>query len=233
MLGSLTWLLKYSILLVNCFILYLLYKRNSAQKKKLRKKNSGKKILILTAHPDDETMFFFPLIQYLKKEEFEIHVLCMTQGRLDQETSSSTRKFEFKAVMQSLDIKTYDILNLEAKGISDSQNGNKWDLDVVYEQVAQYVEQNGINCVFTFDFHGVSGHCHHSWVSEAVQIQKDILQQKSIKIYLLRSVGIFRKYLLLWDLLCLLAVEFINVLGLAFLGKEIWPQFIFVNFNWR
>lgn len=232
MLESMTWLLKYSILLVNSFILYLLYKRNAKSKKANREKNALKNVLLVTAHPDDETMFFSPLLNYLQSENFNTHVLCLTYGQLLPEMSSPVRKSEFESVMDFLKIKDFKILNLENEGVFDSPKEHSWDLKIVHREVANYVTEKKIDCVFTFDYYGISGHQHHSWVSETIQINKNYFHEKSIKVYLLRSVGIFRKFCLIWDALCLFVVEFVNVLTLSLLGKEIWPQFIFLNFKW-
>ena len=42
----------------------------------------GPNVLILTAHPDDECMFFAPLIMKLFGKGYKVHILCCSSGKL-------------------------------------------------------------------------------------------------------------------------------------------------------
>ena len=41
---------------------------------------AGSTTLLVTAHPDDESMFFTPIILYLASAEACVHVLCLSTG---------------------------------------------------------------------------------------------------------------------------------------------------------
>ena len=40
----------------------------------------GKRVLLITAHPDDECMFFGPVIYHVLKEASSFSLLCLTNG---------------------------------------------------------------------------------------------------------------------------------------------------------
>ena len=83
-----------------------------------------------------------------------------------------------------------------------------------------YIKENQIRAVFTFDSYGVSGHLNHQEVGKAImklksnKQEKEIIQKskespeevpEDIKLYTLESVNILRKYSgivdLIWTLL--------------------------------
>jgi hypothetical protein len=43
---------------------------------------SGKRVLLITAHPDDECMFFGPVIYHACKESSSFSLLCLTKGKI-------------------------------------------------------------------------------------------------------------------------------------------------------
>ena len=230
MLQDITWILKYVIILINFYILYILYQKKKKTREQRKDENKNKQILLLTAHPDDEMMFFYPLIKYLKSEGFGIHVLCMTYGQLGAEKASETRKREFEKVMKSLSLSNYKIVN-EAR-LLDSMYV-EWNMKIIGEVVDEYVEQHKINCIFSFDEFGVSGHCNHCSLAHFLNTKLQDYKKKEIKIYMLESVNLLRKYFIPLDILCILLLEIVNVFGIIIKGKEIYDFFIFFNFDFR
>ena len=63
------------------FLLVLLYcfvaRRNRAWME-----FSGKRVLLITAHPDDECLFFGPVIYHACKQASSFRLLCLTNGKL-------------------------------------------------------------------------------------------------------------------------------------------------------
>ena len=230
MLEDITWMLKYIIILINFYILYILYKKKQKGKPKRLEENKNKQILLLTAHPDDEIMFFYPLIKYLKSEGFSIHILCLTYGQLGKDKSSKIRKEEFQKVMKTLSISKFKIVN--SPEILDSMQ-MKWDNKEISKYVDKYILDEKINCVFSFDKYGVSGHCNHSDLSLFLHTKLEEYKKKNIKIYMLETVNIVRKYFILVDIVCLILIELVNVLGIVIKGNEIFNFFMFVNFDIR
>ena len=211
----------------------MLFQKNKLKKLEERKTNIKKNVLLLTAHPDDETMFFLPLVKYLLKENYNLHVLCLTFGQLQNDISSSKRKAEFEKVMNNLNIKKYEILNLEKEGLYDS-NKTQWDNKITNKYCTEYINKQKINVVFSFDQYGVSGHNNHIALYNFLHAFKQNTENKNneiIKLYVLESVNILRKYFIPVDITVLLMKEFINVLYLSILGKELFDSFIFLNFE--
>lgn len=52
-------------------------------------KQSMKRVLIVTSHPDDECMFFGPVILSIQKTVSKIYLLCLSQGNHDKQVSKT------------------------------------------------------------------------------------------------------------------------------------------------
>ena len=215
---------------MNFYILYILYQKNQKKRPKRLEENKKKQVLLLTAHPDDEIMFFYPLLKYLISEQFSIHVLCLTYGQLGKDPASEVRKKEFEKVMNTLSIKNFQLVN--SSKLKDSQD-IQWDMEEIGTHVDKYVKENSINCVFSFDRDGISKHCNHSDVSLFLDTRLKKYEERNIKIYMLESVNIIRKYVILVDLIYIMLIEFVNVFGIIVRGKEIFNNFMFFNLDFR
>lgn len=66
------------------------------------------KFLLITAHPDDECMFFTPIIRNLIKNGCEIDLLCLSTGNFDDK--GKTRKLELEKSSKILGIKSLTII---------------------------------------------------------------------------------------------------------------------------
>lgn len=69
-----------------------------------------KDILLITAHPDDEAMFFLPMIKAMKNR-FKIHLLCLSSGNADGLGEKRTQ--ELADCTQYLGIQRHTIVNDE------------------------------------------------------------------------------------------------------------------------
>ncbi len=142
-------------------------------------------ILIVFAHPDDETMFFLPLILLAQKRNVRFHLLCLTTG--DYDGLGRIRSKEFMRVGKSL--KAHKVLILNEPRLQDGPN--VWETDAVESVIENYLKENPeIGAIFTFDDYGVSGHPNHISVHQGVKALKTSLPR-----YILSSVSILRKYL--------------------------------------
>ncbi|KAL0342256.1 UNVERIFIED_CONTAM: putative N-acetylglucosaminyl-phosphatidylinositol de-N-acetylase [Sesamum calycinum] len=61
-------------------------------------------VLLVIAHPDDESMFFAPVINYLVSEGHNLHILCMSTGNADG--MGSIRKEELYLASAVLKVST-------------------------------------------------------------------------------------------------------------------------------
>ena len=183
--------LKYIVVLMNFIIIYVLKKaKNKAKPDSAATNKAAEACLLLIAHPDDESMFFVPLIQNLKYKGYKVHVLCLSNG------GSKIREDELKKAATVLNIDKLKICNLEDKGIVDGMN-KKWNNSVIFSEIIEYCTNEEIKALFTFDKYGVSGHLNHIALYNTVGDNID--KFKGINIYTLESVNILRKFISILD----------------------------------
>ena len=132
--------------------------------------------LLLTAHPDDECMFFTPILHQVT------HIYCLSNGNNDG--LGAIREKEF--------INSCDTLQVNGS-IGPLQDGKIWETADILKLVKIYLKRNNISKVYTFDNYGVSGHTNHISLYKA-------LMSSDISFYSLQSVPIYRKYIGLYDL---------------------------------
>ncbi len=52
------------------------------------------KLVVVVAHPDDEAMFFSPLLQSFKDTIHKVYLLCLSSGNFDQKGETRKRELE-------------------------------------------------------------------------------------------------------------------------------------------
>ncbi|XP_076175697.1 phosphatidylinositol glycan anchor biosynthesis class L [Ptiloglossa arizonensis] len=176
-----------------CVCLYSILKRVSHTAWQLP--GPPARILLVTAHPDDEVMFFGPLVYWVTKlKASEIYLLCLTTG------GNKRRKEELWDCTKMLGIPEANVTIIMSTELPDDQNV-QWPTEVVAECILQHVESYKINAVVTFDKHGISRHKNHIslyFAIAALCIEKKV--PSYCKLYVLESVNIIRKYVQLLDL---------------------------------
>jgi LmbE family N-acetylglucosaminyl deacetylase len=97
------------------FILVLLYffvaRRNRAWME-----FTGKRVLLITAHPDDECMFFGPVIYHACKEASSFSLLCLTKGKKKTSTAFCTIKVKYLDILTKLSLRSLLTLHFFFKG---------------------------------------------------------------------------------------------------------------------
>ncbi|KAF7378631.1 hypothetical protein HZH66_015418 [Vespula vulgaris] len=154
-----------------------------------------RRILLVTAHPDDEVMFFGPMIYWVTRSKISnIYLLCFSSG------GDKQRKKELWNCTKLLGIPEANVTIIMSSELPDSQSV-KWPVDVLAENILHYIESYKINAVITFDKYGVSKHKNHIslyFAIAALCIEKKV--PSYCKLYVLESVNITRKYVQLLDL---------------------------------
>lgn len=206
-----------------CFLTIEILKSYLTQKglQSLRSRDAGDlkfPIVIVTAHPDDETMFFGPLItslvsgrDYLRDH---IYLLCLSTG--DYDGLGEIRVHEFYNACQRLGLLNNNVKVLEDGDLKDNPK-TRWPSALVSQKVeefiASYVEYDELvgGSLFTFDRNGISGHLNHISAREGVLHYADSLPSSSTSdesgfdrtwdVYELETVSVFRKYLGVLDLI--------------------------------
>ncbi|XP_076375860.1 phosphatidylinositol glycan anchor biosynthesis class L isoform X2 [Megalopta genalis] len=176
-----------------CIFLYSILKKVSHRAWQLP--GPPARILLVTAHPDDEVMFFGPLLYWVTKSKAsELYLLCLTTG------GHKKRKEELWDCIKLLGIPEANVTIVMSTELPDDQNV-QWPTEVVAECILQHVETYKINAVVTFDKHGISRHKNHIslyFAIAALCIEKKV--PSYCKLYVLESVNIIRKYVQLIDL---------------------------------
>ncbi|KAI8988707.1 putative deacetylase LmbE-like domain-containing protein [Pilobolus umbonatus] len=154
-------------------------------------------ILILTSHPDDECMFFGPIITSLKTmTRAKLHVVCLSSG--NAEGLGSVRKKELTNSCQTLGISPSHIKLIDHPQLQDGMH-TVWDINTISDIIHDFVTKNKIDTIITFDQQGVSGHVNHIAAYEGAKLYKKTHQH--ISLYLLESVPLIRKYIGIMDLM--------------------------------
>jgi N-acetylglucosaminylphosphatidylinositol deacetylase len=166
------------ILLLNAFIfltgIILIANARSSLKPLEEGKNGHplkkKRVILVTAHPDDESMFFLPLIHAFHHDnqhtKWEIFLLCLSRGNFDG--LGVIREQEMKTCGTFLGLQEKNIFVLEDPKLQDGMQ-NKWDPNHIAEIVTSFTQEHDIEVVFTFDNYGISGHPNHIAVYHGVQ----------------------------------------------------------------
>jgi N-acetylglucosaminylphosphatidylinositol deacetylase len=199
--------------------------------KDFEKHINGKKILLIIAHPDDESMFFIPFLNYFKGSE--ISLLCLTNG--NSSGLGKVREKELNQVSSLLSLKEITILNDEE--FPDSMTST-WSSSSVAKAISTYLSTHEINCILTFDDYGVSGHLNHISLYQSLSSHRSSF--KSIQMWSLESTSLFRKYIGLFDIIFSSRSEFAVINFNPFLAWKamsthnsqfVWYRKLFVVFS--
>ncbi len=170
----------------------------------MNKRNDGLEQLLLThkdisivfAHPDDEVMFFLPLILLAQELGVKVRLLCMSTGNYDG--LGDVRVKEFRNVAKQLGVASADILD----DVRLPDGPSMWlSADVSIAMESYFGGHPSIKAVFTFDPYGVSGHPNHRSVHQGLAEWRRSKTNRNVSIHTLDSVSIWRKYIPLVDIL--------------------------------
>uniref|UniRef100_M4CGI8 N-acetylglucosaminylphosphatidylinositol deacetylase n=1 Tax=Brassica campestris TaxID=3711 RepID=M4CGI8_BRACM len=154
-------------------------------------KCNKKNVLFVIAHPDDESMFFSPTINYLASNGYNLHMLCFSTGNADG--TGSIRKDELHQACAVLRVPLQQLKVLDHPDLQDGF-GQVWSHDLLAKVIGEEVSNHDIHTIVTFDNYGVSGHCNHRDVHHGVLKFLQTNSERNIKAWELASLNIFRKY---------------------------------------
>ncbi|KAI8022379.1 N-acetylglucosaminyl-phosphatidylinositol de-N-acetylase [Camellia lanceoleosa] len=123
-----------------------------------------KNALLVIAHPDDESMFFTPTVNYLTSRGHNLHILCISTGNADG--MGNIRKEELYQASAVLKVPLQQVKILDHP-----------DLQII-----------------TFDNYGVSGHCNHRDVNQGIRKLLRATAERDLEAWELVSTNILRKY---------------------------------------
>ncbi|KAI9384291.1 hypothetical protein POPTR_012G041700v4 [Populus trichocarpa] len=152
---------------------------------------SKRNVLLVVAHPDDESMFFSPTINYLISRGHNLYILCFSIGNADG--MGNTRKDEFYQACAVLKVPLQQVKVLDHPDLQDGF-GKVWDHELLAKIIEEEVSSHGIDMIITFDNYGVSGHCNHRDVHYGVCQLLHNVSERSVEAWELISTCILRKY---------------------------------------
>ena len=165
---------------------------------------SWRRVLLVISHPDDESMFFGPTIQALRRAGARTHILCLSNG--DADGLGAVREKELESARKFLGVDSSEVVN-----DSKLKDGFKevWPEGTVAAYVEASVRRLDANVVLTFDAKGVSGHPNHvaayrgvrRWAAAARKISA------SPEAWALVTVNPLRKFLTFGDVFASFALE--------------------------
>ncbi|WKX89184.1 hypothetical protein Q1695_008663 [Nippostrongylus brasiliensis] len=153
------------------------------------------KVLLVIAHPDDETMFFAPVLRTLSAGGHRLFLLCVSNGNF--EGLGKVRCRELNEAIQFLGVTSSDVTVLDYDVFQD---GGQWDRQVLSNVLLRHIEVLSVDCVLSFDAGGVSGHGNHTSCFEALQeaYTRGVIPE-DVQIFVLDSVSLLRKYTGIFD----------------------------------
>ncbi|XP_046635319.1 probable N-acetylglucosaminyl-phosphatidylinositol de-N-acetylase [Daphnia pulicaria] len=182
---------------------YLSQKKSLFLKEVFFKKLSN--VLFVIAHPDDECMFFGPAITALvqpslsdsssrKKKAKDIYILCLSDGNADG--LGKTRREELKKSCKILGLADSNIIIHSGPPFFEDDSNSLWDFKSVADTLNVYIEKLKIDSLITFDENGISGHLNHKSIYQGVlQLKKESKKRVTVRVFILETVSLFRKYL--------------------------------------
>ena len=153
-------------------------------------------VLLVFAHPDDEAMFFAPLLEYLRRINTRVHFLCLSTGNFAG--MGAVREKELLKSARYFGLSTEHVRIVNESTLQDGMQ-EKWPSDVVARHVREVLQLHPtIRSVVTFDVKGVSGHPNHIDTSQGVALLRQQLAHEADRaptIFLqLRTHSLLRKY---------------------------------------
>nr|AAN60997.1 N-acetylglucosaminylphosphatidylinositol deacetylase [Trypanosoma brucei] len=127
-------------------------------------------VLFVFAHPDDEAMFFSPLLDYVRRHGLNAHFLCLSNGNYSG--LGTVREKELVASAEYFGVNRRSVRVVDHPDLQDGPD-NLWNTEIVQREVLSYLHSvKDIRTVITFDHRGVSSHANHVAVYEGVLLAK-------------------------------------------------------------
>ena len=161
-------------------------------------------ILLVIAHPDDEVMFFSPILTALSMRKLEtstMNILCLSNG--NAEGLGSIRTKELKKCCCLFNIDAERVFVVDHDRLQDGMD-NVWPEEVVSDIIIEFTRLLNPDIVISFDERGVSGHPNHIATFQGLQLAyMTTLKRERPKLLalILRSKGICRKFAGMLDIL--------------------------------
>ena len=140
-------------------------------------------INLVIAHPDDEVMFFSPMISQLNSyfpSTVPFNIFCLSKGNAEGLGKTRVRELNESAALLLHNERTVSVQ------VMDFQDGMDkiWDIDSITSSLSQKIDIKNRNLnqiIVTFDSYGVSDHINHKSCHAAVKKLVDDYAQLGTK----------------------------------------------------
>ncbi|KAG7942331.1 hypothetical protein I3843_16G097400 [Carya illinoinensis] len=105
-------------------------------------------VLLVIAHPDDESMFFSPTINYLTSTGHNLHVLCLSTG--DTDGKGNIKKEELYQACEILKVPLQQVKIIDHLDLQDGF-GRIWNHTLLASIIEEEIMSYGIDSIITFD----------------------------------------------------------------------------------
>lgn len=197
---------SYVLLCMSIYALSLTVIYQNAYEESKRSVNYNETTLLVIAHPDDESMFFGPVIirkldgseqnsdKSNKNSNENFYLLCITNG--NQDGLGNLRKHELITSAIKLGIKKENVKIMDDIRWLDGQN-QIWHKQSLQDLIIDEILTKNITELITFDEYGVSGHSNHQTIHKVVRSIS--FKINYVKFYTLKSINLIQKYLAFFD----------------------------------
>ena len=198
-------------------------------------------VLLIIAHPDDEVMFFAPLLNTSAIYSIKLSILCLSTG--NYEGLGETRVKELKKCAAIYNIASDNIHIVDHIQLQDGMN-NIWPIKLISEIISQYINLINPTIILTFDEYGVSNHPNHIATYQGVKYYLNNILNDKLNIigFKLNSKNVFRKFIGLFDIIFTVLLNsfiLLNIFGLykvykgmyAHNSQNVWYRKIFIFFS--
>lgn len=157
---------------------------------KLREELRNQNILFITAHPDDESLYFGPLILMLQATN-RVRLLCLSNG--NSRGIGKLREEELSKAVKYLGIEGHRVISDSL--LQDGQNAN-WSQNNISQYILEEIHKHRISHVISFDSVGINGHPNHQAIYRSLI---ELSDKDQVRCWALESCGPVRYYIGLWD----------------------------------
>lgn len=151
-------------------------------------------VFFVIGHPDDEVMFFLPLVVELskKKHNNNVKIVCFSRGDAVDPSMGDIRAEELRSLARILGVEKQNVIVLEK--YKDGMDEH-WDQAAIRSSLAGILKNEKNTVFITFDEYGVSNHSNHILLYHGTRSFFERSKNSNSRMYVLKSLGFLEKYL--------------------------------------
>lgn len=160
--------------------------------------NRCRRALLIVAHPDDECMFFAPIVRRLVRLGVDLSLVSASNGNYEE--SGSIRRKELVEAARRLGVERNRVRIIDDAELQDDPN-TEWPSKRLYQLFDDEQRRSRCDAIISFDESGVSGHANHCDLAAALRSWRSLRTagrsaggSEPPRLFQLQSVPLWRKY---------------------------------------